>query len=356
MPVQQQFSQHEAAERLPLVTDSATVTAVEAMDESREDEVARAAARHLRHHGEDHLVEWGDGGDCATGDGEADGDTDPPDIDWDRAREVAQAEGYESVLTLSDRHERAYPSLLRIHLDPDTEIEYAAGQYVAITFHRTPRPYSIASAPGAEGIELCVRRVPGGKLTTDLFEALEVGDEVAVRGPNGDFVPEDQSSRDRCFLATGTGVAPLRGMIQYMFGAGTDVYEGESRDVWLFLGTGWRDHVPYREEFRSLAAEHDNFHFVPCLSREQLLTDWDGETDYVQHTLCAYLADDVDGSLPGRLQEHRERDPRTDVDARVDPSSLEVYACGTNAMVEPLVDVADEIGVPGEHVWAEGYG
>ncbi|MFC7082082.1 hypothetical protein [Halorussus caseinilyticus] len=115
------------------------------------------------------------------------------------------------------------------------------------------------------------------------------GQYVTLRGPNGDFTVRQPSERDVVFRCTGTGVAPFRNTIAYTFEEGRDVYEGTERDFWLFLGTGWEDDVAYREKFERLADGRDNFHFVPTLSREEYLTDWDGETRYVQQTLLKYV-------------------------------------------------------------------
>ncbi|MFB6146661.1 MAG: FAD-binding oxidoreductase [Halobacteriaceae archaeon] len=350
--VREHMTQHDDPDELPLLTESARVTDVTALDENRSVEVRRAAARILDELGRGDLVDETD---------DPPDDEDPPAVDWDGVTALLDGgDGgpiEERLSSLAERYHRAYPSLLSIALHESEEpIDFLPGQYVTVRFHETPRPYSVASSPTQSDLEFCVRRVPGGRLTSDLFEDLDTGDEVTVRGPNGEFVLGDPSSRDLAFMATGTGVAPLRSMIRYAFEEGLDVHDGEPRDVWLFLGCSWRDDLPYRDEFRRLGDEHDNFHFVPTLSREGYLTDWCGETAYVQETFVKYLADDVAADLAGDLATFRDESPATDVEARIDPGSLEVYACGVSAMVETLVDVVTAVGVPERRVEAEGYG
>ncbi|MFB6114339.1 MAG: FAD-binding oxidoreductase [Halodesulfurarchaeum sp.] len=345
--VREHTAQHDDPEELPLLTESAEVAEITALDEDRTDEVHEAAERLLLELGEEEFVLE---------------DGHPPTIDWDGVETVLEENDgpiVDRLSTVADRYHRAYPSLLSIRLeevDPEDSIGFLPGQYLTLQFQDTPRPYSVASSPNWSYLEFCIRRVPGGRLTSDLFSDLESGDEVVLRGPNGDFVLEEPSDRDVAFLATGTGVAPLRSMIQYIFEEGMDVHGGESRDVWLFLGASWKDDLAYREEFEELAAEHDNFHFVPTLSRETYLTDWDGETDYVQHTVMKYLESPGDYDLDGKLGRALEADPETDIEARLDPSTLEVYACGVTAMVSTLVDAVEKIGVPEEHIQGEGYG
>lgn len=343
---------HADPEELPLVTESARVVDVAALDENRTEEIRPVAARLLGELGR---------GDLVT-------DETPVELDWDGLDallddpgDVAGTDELENLRYLAERYHRAYPSLLSIELRAEDEpIDFVPGQYVTIRFHDTPRPYSVASAPNDDTLEFCLRRVPGGRLTSDLFVNVEPGEEVVVRGPNGDFVLEDPSERDVAFVATGTGVAPLRSMIQYLFEEGRDVYDGDPRDVWLFFGCSWRDDLPYHDWFTELDEARDNFHYVPTLSRETYLSDWDGETNYVQETFVRYLVADADAVAEPDLDDDlggvRAESPATDIDARIDPANLELYACGLSAMMERLVNVVARVGVADEHVHGESYG
>lgn len=343
--IRDHLSHHDDPGALPLVTESARVVDVTALDHNRTGELRFASAKILDTLERENLV---------TG-------SDPPHIDWNSAENfLSGADGgllLQKLAHLKERYDRAYPSLLSFRLrEEETPLDFVPGQYVTIRFHDTPRPYPIASSPNRDYLEICLRRVPEGRLTSDLFEDLEAGDEVTLRGPNGDFVMDDPSSRDMAFLATGTGVAPFKSMIQYTFEKDRDRIHGEPREIWLFLGCSWEDNLPYRDEFRDLASNHDNFHFVPTLSREQYLTDWDGETAYAQQTFMNYLVDGVDASINDGFAAFLDEEPCTDIEARIDPGQLEVYACGVSPMVETLVEVVQQVGVPEQHVQAEGYG
>jgi ferredoxin-NADP reductase len=236
-------------------------------------------------------------------------------------------------------------------------VAFVAGQYVGLRYDGTPRAYSLASSPTRADLELCVRRVPGGRLSPQICDELAVGDELTLRGPYGELVLQDHSPRDKVFLATGTGVAPFKSMIDYVFETGRDEYGGESRDVWLFLGAAWEDDLPYLSAFRERHRRHDNFHFVPCLSREPTLSDWDGETDYVQHALLNHTDPSaVTTGLGERLERWLSQRPQSGVAARIAPANTEVYACGINAMVYSLVRAADRLGIPGARIESEGFG
>jgi ferredoxin-NADP reductase len=326
------------------VTESATVVATEDMDRDRSEEVREAV---------DHWFE--EAGLADRYDSVSDYD------DWEALVRELRGDGYHTFArrcaALRERYERPHPMLTRVELEPEAPVEYLAGQYVGLRYGGNSRAYSLASSPTRDTLELCVRRVPGGRLSPKLCGDLCVGDEVTVRGPRGDLVLDGPSERDLIFLATGTGVAPFKGMVDYAFETGLDEFEGEERDVWLFLGAAWEDDLPYHERFREYARERSNFHYVPCLSRESYLSDWRGETDYVQHALLKHVDETaVTAPLGKRLETWVERDPDSGVTARIDPGTAEVYACGLNAMVHSLVSAAEAIGVPEERIDAEGFG
>jgi ferredoxin-NADP reductase len=337
-------SQHDAIVDLPLVTESARVTEVEKMDQDRRPEVTASISEWLQN----------------AGVADAYGSIGSPE-DWTGLTERLAADDHADLArrvgTLTKRYNRPKPMLVRARFRTEDPFEFLAGQYVGLRYGRTPRAYSIANSPTEDEIEVCVRRVPGGKLSPRLCEDLAVGDEVTVRGPYGELVLGEQSPRDVVFLATGTGVAPLKGMIDYLFETGRDECEGHQRDVWLFLGAAWRDDLPYREAFRRRQRTHENFHFVPCLSREPVLSDWDGETDYVQHALLKHADESVvTAGLGDRLERWLQKEPRSGVRERFDPGNIDVYACGINAMVYSLVRSVERLGVPPERIESEGFG
>lgn len=364
MRIRQHLSQHETAEELPLVTESAVVTDVSAMDRNRTDEVVEELRMTLDEHGTDAWArdrpttdeacdDWI--GDQLDGVAHLDGGT--PLTRYVPTDDQAGPLG-EKLTALQRRYLQPYPSLLRITVETDEPVAFAAGQYLSVRYQETTRVYSIASAPTRDELEFCVGRVPGGQMTSELAVDLEAGDTMTLRGPYGDLLLDDPSPRDIVFLATGTGVAPLKSMIDYLFETGRDRAGETVRDIWLILGGGWEDTLPYHEAFQAYATERDNFHYVPTVSRESYLTEWAGETAYVQHVLAKYLDDSVieAGALPAAFERYRTEPARTAIDARLDPSQLEVYACGLNAMVSGLVDAAEQLGVPPEHTDFEGFG
>jgi ferredoxin--NADP+ reductase len=98
---------------------------------------------------------------------------------------------------------------------------------------------------------------------------LQVGDTVKVTGPNGKrfVLPADTTKHDYAFFATGTGIAPFRGMIADLLGSPAQA-ASPSRVV-LVLGSPYSTDLPYHAEFLALRDKHPNFTYLPTVSRER---------------------------------------------------------------------------------------
>lgn len=339
------------AEQYDISNQTAEITLTEPMDEDRREEIEATLETYREMLPEDVAAE---GDPEQLGEAIEDAESDPGE------RDALLSTLEDRIETLEGRLERAYPSLLRLRFRPENGLEFVSGQYARISYgEEEPRVYSIASSPNSEDVELCIRRVPGGHLTPTLCERAAEGDELFVRGPYGDeFMLQEASERDMVFVATGTGAAPFKSMIEYLFEEGLDEVNRTKRNVWLFLGASWKDDLPYREAFEELAAERENFLFVPTLSREEYLSDWDGETDYVQQTLLKYIAPetlDIE-SLPPDLAGYADDDPAYDVDARIDPKRSEFYVCGIGVMCESVRNVVESVGIEADQYQEESYG
>ena len=98
---------------------------------------------------------------------------------------------------------------------------------------------------------------------------LVAGDEVALTGPNGKrfLLPETPRDYRYLFVATGTGIAPIRGMIMELLASGASGYP---QRIDLVMGVPYTTDLLYDEYFRAVAAEHDNFHYHTAISRESI--------------------------------------------------------------------------------------
>ncbi len=205
---------------------------------------------------------------------------------------------------------------------------FTPGQFVSI---KQPRPdgklhtraYSIASAPRSEPtFDLCLNRVDDGFLSNWLCD-LELGATIQFHGPHGLFVLREPR-QDAVFIATGTGIAPMRSMVEWLFG---DPARNLGHQYWLVFGTRYEHSLYYRDEFEKIARENANFHYLPTLTR--CGDGWKGCRGYVQ--------DHVREIVGGR-------------------NNMEAYICGLNAMVATVRKLlTEEMGWNRKQVIFERY-
>jgi ferredoxin-NADP reductase len=214
-------------------------------------------------------------------------------------RQLLTAQLKQSVL-LSEKTKH-----LELEIPQVERFDFLAGQFVSIREPRADgrfitRAYSIASPPRADNtFDLCLNRVEGGFMSNYLCDLSE-GVDVHFHGPHGYFTLR-QPVRDSIFIATGTGIAPFRGMVQWLFET-RERYQG--REFWLVFGTRYAEDIYYGDEFARIERDHPNFHYIVTLSRGGDL--WAGERGYVQNQV------------------------RNIVNGRKD---MDAYICGLNAMV-----------------------
>lgn len=158
---------------------------------------------------------------------------------------------------------------------------FTPGQFISV---REPKPngseitraYSLASAPrGDNTFDLCLNRVDAGFMSNYLCD-LDPGAEIHFHGPHGHFILREPH-RDSLLIGTGTGVAPLRGMVEWLF---ANPSRNAGQDFWLIYGTRYEHDIYYREEFERIAAANPNFHYVITLTRPP--ESWTGARGYVQ--------------------------------------------------------------------------
>ena len=201
-------------------------------------------------------------------------------------------------------------------------LDFRPGQFVSLSApiggRIITRAYSIASAPGGGNrFDLCLNRVPEGIFSGPLFQ-MQPGDSVEMKDPLGMFVLR-QPPRDSLLVATGTGIAPFRSMLQAHLSAWSSQFT-------LLFGVRYESHLLYRRELEDLARQFPNFRFWPTLTRPE--TDWTGRT--------------------GRVQAHIEEalGARRDVD---------VYLCGLKAMVDDVRAILKGRGFDRKQIFYEKY-
>lgn len=170
---------------------------------------------------------------------------------------------------------------LEFHVETAGEFRFTPGQFVSV---QQPKPdskvhtraYSLASAPrSTPTFDLCLNRVENGFLSNWLCD-LELDTSIQFHGPHGMFTLR-QPRQDCVFIATGTGIAPFRGILQWLF---ADSERHAGHEYWLVYGTRYESGLHYANEFRAIEKAHANFHYLPTLSRGG--SEWTGLRGYVQ--------------------------------------------------------------------------
>ena len=219
-------------------------------------------------------------------------------------------------------------AVLDLRLPMNENMRFMAGQYVDFLLKDGKRrSYSIASKPSAEGvshIELHIRHVPGGHFTDRLF-AGEVKEREVMRfeGPLGSFYLREDSNKPIIFLASGTGFAPIKAMIEHA------IARGSQRPMQLYWGCRKPADLYMAALPEQWAREVPGFSYVPVLSEVSAQDGWQGRTGLVHQ---AVMAD------------------------HPDLSGHEVYACGVPVMVDAAQrDFLAQCGLPEDAFFADSF-
>jgi ferredoxin-NADP reductase len=238
---------------------------------------------------------------------------------------------------------------------PEVEsFPYASGQFISAvasdpTGKLQTRAYSIASAARENRFDLCVNRVEGGFFSNHLADLpdLPIGGTIQVHGPHGHFILTEPVT-DSIFIATGTGIAPMRGFVQWMFPEnGPDRSNG--KQIWLVYGTRHETEIYYQAEFEAIAARHPNFHYLVTLSRAG--EGWTGLRGYVQdHVARIVEARALRLGLPLVQPPVDPLTPKADL-----TFDIYAYICGLNNMVSGVREKLATFGWHRKQIVFERY-
>jgi ferredoxin-NADP reductase len=240
-----------------------------------------------------------------------------------------------------------------------SDFPFTAGQFVSmiatdISGKEQTRAYSIASANNANRsgkiLDLCVNRTDGGFFSNYLVD-LPVGSTVAMHGPYGYFVLK-QPITDSILISTGTGIAPIRGFLQWLFpenGPNASLDRSEGKQIWCVYGTRHESELYYHEEFEALAARHPNFHYIPTLSRAN--SSWTGLRGHVQEHVAKIIEQHA-AKLGQTL-------PLAPVDLTIRPADLKfninAYICGLTNMITSVREKLAGFGWHRKQIISERY-
>ena len=215
--------------------------------------------------------------------------------------------------------------VMQLQLPANDTFVYRAGQYVEFILRDgARRSYSMANAPDkGPGVELHIRHMPGGRFTDQVFGTMKEKDILRIEGPMGSFFLREDSGKPMVFLASGTGFAPLKALLEHM------QHCGITRPVTLYWG-GRRPADLYMDDWvQAQYAAMPNLRYVPVVSDALPEDAWQGRTGFVHR---AVLED-----FP-------------------DLSGHQVYACGAPIVVDSAKrDFGAQAGLPAEEFFADAF-
>ncbi len=208
--------------------------------------------------------------------------------------------------------------ILGLKLPQNQVFSCLPGQYIDILLRDgRRRSFSLANAVNSgDDLELHVRHVPQGHFTGQVFEAMKIRDLLRFQGPFGTFFLREDEQRPAILVAGGTGLAPIKAMLERAFA------QHSTRPFHLFWGVRSQTDLYFHNQVTDWARQHDNLDYTPVLSEPKEADDWDGETGWVHEAVLRRF---------------------------LDFTEAEVYASGPPPMIEVLKTAFSEHGLaPGQ--------
>ena len=210
---------------------------------------------------------------------------------------------------------------LRLMIPAGEPPRFRPGQYVNVILNDgTKRSFSMASASASTALDFHVRRIPGGLFTDGAISALKPGETLEIEYPLGGFRYHQEDYRSVVMVATGTGLAPLKSMLEALMD------DPDCPPVSLYWGARRREDLYLHDEIHAWGERLYEFRYVPVLSRAS--DDWDGRRGYVQDAVCADFPD---------------------------LSECSIYLCGSPEMIRSAKHVFIANGASIDHLYADSF-
>ena len=219
-------------------------------------------------------------------------------------------------------------AILQMQLPANDRLQYRAGQYIEFILRDgARRSYSMANAPHTQldqpGIELHLRHLPGGQFTDHVFSAMKEKEILRMEGPFGSFFLREDSDKPMILLASGTGFAPIKAIIEHLR------HTNSQRRAVLYWGCRSKADLYLHEWAEQAAQAMPLLTYIPVLSEAKPEDAWTGRTGLVHQAVMH--------DHPNLLQH-------------------QVYACGAPIMVESAQrDFVMKCGLPDDEFYADAF-
>ena len=207
-----------------------------------------------------------------------------------------------------------------LRFPPTANFNFVSGQYVNLIKGSINRSYSIAnSSKNNSKLDFYIKKYENGLMSNYWFNEAKENDLLRVEGPLGSFFYRDSSQSEIIFLATGTGVAPIKAILEEIENSNK---EFSNKNFLVIVGARNKEDLFWNPEIKKKI----NFRYIPVLSRPK--EDWKGEKGYVQNVL---------------------------LEQKIDLSKAQVYACGSNEMIESARELLVQNFLPKNQFYSDAF-
>lgn len=218
--------------------------------------------------------------------------------------------------------EKLTPDVIKVvlRLPPAANFAYNSGQYVNLIRSAIKRSYSVASAYQATAsLEFFIKKYENGLMSQYWFEQAKENDLLLMEGPLGSFFLRETPKKNIILLATGTGIAPVRAILEQV-AQQPEAYADKT--FWLFFGARTLQDIFWEPTSIPLK----KLHFTKTLSRE--IAIFEGFKGYVQEAA---------------------------MHANIDLANAQVYACGSNDMILAAKDLFTQNQLPEKEFFSDAF-
>lgn len=221
------------------------------------------------------------------------------------------------------------------------EVHYQAGQFFTFDLPTGDkraqrwRSYSMSNRCNGDNIIECSISYKAGGLASEyFFSQIKEGDQIRIKGPEGNFILPENENQSLFFIGTGTGMAPYRAMIQDIIQRNLHFH----KIYWIF-GSRLKEDILYEKEWQSWMEQLPNLSIDICLSREENLPPNKENISYMR----SYVHEAFMGRLEFMTKDEIEK--------------CMFYLCGWSAMIdEAVANLITKVKVERQQIKFELYG
>lgn len=212
-------------------------------------------------------------------------------------------------------------AVYQVLLKPETAFDFKAGQYLSVVMgEKDKRPFSIASAPNAELIELHIGAAVSESYPMQVVERLKTSTHIDIEAPAGDAYLRSDSHRPRILIAGGTGFSYIKSIVEQQ------IATGETINTKLYWGCRNEEAMYYQDIAHKWHTENEWLEFIPTI--EQASDTWQGK----QANLLEQIKHDF-----------------------ISLNGYDIYIAGRFDMVGAARELFRELGVEEAHLYGDAF-